>query len=73
MWLEYNRRLRAVVAAVTDAQLAMGPGPDRWPMWATIGHTAWVIQGICAHDVYCCAELNEQLGIAWLLPIDFWN
>jgi DinB superfamily len=47
MWPQYNRRLREVVAAMTEAQLAIpvvghGPTPsdERWPIWATIGHTA---------------------------------
>jgi len=40
MWPQYNRRLREGVAAMTDAQLAIRPAPDRWPMWATVGHTA---------------------------------
>ena len=39
-WPEYNRRLRDVVASLTDEQLAMKPSPDRWPLWATVGHTA---------------------------------
>ena len=39
-WPEYNRRLRDVVAAMTDEQLAMRPSPERWPIWATVGHTA---------------------------------
>jgi hypothetical protein len=40
MWPEYNRRFRDVVAALTDEQLALRPSPDRWPLWATVGHTA---------------------------------
>jgi hypothetical protein len=40
MWPEYSRRLRDVVAAMTDEQLAIRPSPERWPIWATIGHTA---------------------------------
>jgi uncharacterized damage-inducible protein DinB len=47
MWPQYNQRLRDVVAAMTDEQLAMrqlghgpGPSPERWPIWATVGHTA---------------------------------
>lgn len=40
MWPEYNRRLRDIVAAMSDEQLAMRPSPDRWPMWATVGHVA---------------------------------
>lgn len=39
-WPDYNRRLRDVVAAMTDEQLATRPSPDRWPLWATVGHTA---------------------------------
>jgi len=39
-WPEYNRRLRDIVAAMTDLQLAMRPSPERWPLWATVGHTA---------------------------------
>jgi uncharacterized damage-inducible protein DinB len=39
-WPEYHGRLRDVVAALTDEQLAIQPSPDRWPLWATVGHTA---------------------------------
>jgi uncharacterized damage-inducible protein DinB len=40
MWPAYNRRLRDVVSTLTEAQLAIRPAPDRWPIWATIGHAA---------------------------------
>jgi uncharacterized damage-inducible protein DinB len=40
MWPQYNRRLREVIAAMTTEQLAVKPGPERWPIWATVGHTA---------------------------------
>ena len=39
-WPTYNRRFRDVVAAMTDEQLAIRPSPERWPLWATVGHTA---------------------------------
>jgi hypothetical protein len=39
-WLDYNRALRDVVATLTDEQLAMRPTPERWPLWATVGHAA---------------------------------
>jgi len=39
-WPQYNQRLRDIVAGLTDEQLALRPTPDRWPIWATIGHTA---------------------------------
>lgn len=39
-WPRYNRAIRDVVAGLTDEQLAMRPSPERWPIWATIGHLA---------------------------------
>ena len=39
-WPDYDRALCDVVAGLTDEQLAMTPSPDRWPMWATVGHLA---------------------------------
>jgi len=37
-WPRQARRLRDAVAALGDEQLAIVPGPGRWPLWATIGH-----------------------------------
>jgi len=37
-WPWYNRQLRDVVAALTEEQLALRPSPERWPLWATVGH-----------------------------------
>lgn len=42
MWPQYNRRLREVIAAMSDQQLAIRPSPERPPVWATVGHTAGV-------------------------------
>jgi hypothetical protein len=39
-WPDYNKRFRDVVAELTKEQLAIHPSPDRWPIWATVGHTA---------------------------------
>jgi hypothetical protein len=39
-WPEYNGRLRDAVSVLTEEQLAFAPGPDRWPIWASIGHVA---------------------------------
>ena len=39
-WPQYNGRLRDAVAGLTAEQLAIQPSPERWPIWATIGHTA---------------------------------
>ena len=49
MWPQYNRRLREVVGGMTDEQLAIRSGPDRYPIWAVVGHTAGVrVYWICA-------------------------
>lgn len=48
MWPEYSRRLRDVVAVLTAEQLAIQPRPERWPIWATIGHLACQrVSGLC--------------------------
>lgn len=39
-WPQYNRRLTEVVGAMSDAELAIRPSPEGWPIWATVGHTA---------------------------------
>jgi uncharacterized damage-inducible protein DinB len=39
-WPLVNRRLRDVVASLSDDQLVLQPSPDRWPVWATVGHLA---------------------------------
>jgi hypothetical protein len=39
-WPDYHRSLRDVVAGLTEAQLALTPSPERWPLWATVGHAA---------------------------------
>jgi hypothetical protein len=39
-WPDYNRALRDVVQGLTAEQLAIQPSPDRWPLWATVGHLA---------------------------------
>ena len=40
LWPQVNLRLRDVIGAMTDEELAMRPAPERWPIWATVGHTA---------------------------------
>ena len=39
-WPDLNARLRDRVAGLDEAELAIVPGPGRWPLWATIGHLA---------------------------------
>jgi hypothetical protein len=52
-WPEYDRRLREVVASLTDAQLAIRPSPERWPLWASIGHVA------CQRVFWLCDVAGE--------------
>ncbi len=42
MWPQYARRLREVVAGMTDEQLAIRPSTGGSPIWATVGHIAGV-------------------------------
>ena len=63
MWPQYNRRIRDLVADMTDEQLAILPAPDLLPLWATVSHTA-------AMRVYwLCAVVGEP-GIE---STPFWN
>jgi uncharacterized damage-inducible protein DinB len=52
-WPQYDRRLTEVVVAMTDEQLAIRPSPSRWPIWATVGHTA------AARVYWLCGILHE--------------
>lgn len=40
VWPTYNRILTELVGSLTPDQLAIRPSPERWPLWATIGHLA---------------------------------
>jgi uncharacterized damage-inducible protein DinB len=53
VWPLYNRRLREVVGALSDEQLALRPSPERWPIWATVGHTA------CQRVFWLCVFAGE--------------
>jgi uncharacterized damage-inducible protein DinB len=39
-WPDYQRALVVAVSGLGDEQLAARPGPERWPLWATVGHLA---------------------------------
>jgi uncharacterized damage-inducible protein DinB len=53
LWPRVNRRLRDAVATLTDEQLAIRPSPERWPLWATVGHTA------CQRVSWLCGFAGE--------------
>jgi uncharacterized damage-inducible protein DinB len=52
-WPQYNRRIAEVIGAMTDEQLAIRPSPERWPIWATVAHTAG------ARNYWLCGVLKE--------------
>lgn len=41
-WPQYNRRLIEVVRPMTADQLSIRSAPDRMPIWAVVGHTAFM-------------------------------
>jgi len=53
MWPQYQRRLRGAIAAMTEEQLAIQPSPERWPLWATVGHLA------CQRVFWLCVFAGE--------------
>jgi uncharacterized damage-inducible protein DinB len=52
-WPQYNRRMTEVVGAMSEEQLAVQPSAERWPIWATVGHTA------AARTYWLCGVLGE--------------
>jgi uncharacterized damage-inducible protein DinB len=52
-WPQYNRRLTEVVGAMSAEELAIRSSPERWPIWATVGHTAG------ARVYWLCGVLGE--------------
>jgi len=70
MWPQYNRRLVEVVAAMSPEQLAVRPAPDRWPIWATVAHTAGGrVYWLCAVAGEPGAEMtpfpDAHSGVGW--------
>src|ERR1700674_5321342 len=73
MWPQYDRRVREVIGAMTDEELAIRPSPERWPIWATVGHTAGT------RVYWLCAVLGEagagatpfpDTGVGWEDDLD---
>jgi uncharacterized damage-inducible protein DinB len=54
MWPRYQERLRDAIARMTDEQLAIQPTPERWPLWATVGHLA------CQRVFWLCVFAGES-------------
>jgi uncharacterized damage-inducible protein DinB len=53
MWPQYQQRLRDAIATMTEGQLAIQPSPERWPLWATLGHLA------CQRVFWLCVFAGE--------------
>jgi uncharacterized damage-inducible protein DinB len=62
LWPVVNRRLRDAVATLTDEQLAIRPSPERWPLWATVGHAA------CQRVSWLCGFADEPGAAATPFP-----
>ncbi len=70
-WPTFNRRLRDVVAGMTAEQLAIQPAPDRWPLWATVGHLACQrVFWLCDYAGEPGAETTRFTNAGWDCPGD---
>lgn len=70
-WADQNRRLRERVATLTEEQLALQPAPDRWPLWASIGHLACQrVFGLCDVAGAPGAPESPFPNAAWNCPGD---
>jgi uncharacterized damage-inducible protein DinB len=74
MWPQYNRRLRDVIAGMSAEQLAVRPSPDRWPVWATVAHTAavrvyWLCQVIGEPGAET-TPFGDPAGFGWEDDLD---
>jgi len=70
-WPMVNQRLRSVVESLTDEQLLLKPSPDRWPMWATVGHLACQrVFALCDFAGEPGAEATPFPNAAWDCPGD---
>lgn len=68
-WPVVNRRLREAVGGLTAEQLALRPAPDRWPLWAAVGHAA------CQRVFWLCdfagepgADTTRFTNAGWSCP-----
>ncbi len=61
-WPRYNRQLRDAVSGLTVSQLGIRPAADRWPIWASVGHTA------CQRVSWLCGFAGESGAAATPFP-----
>jgi len=74
-WDTYNERIVEVVRELSAEQLRIRPAPDRWPIWATVGHTAgmrvyWLC-GVLGEPGAEATPFTDPLsGIGWEDDLD---
>ena len=69
-WHIYNERIVEVVRDLSPEGLMVRPAPERWPIWATVGHTAGMrVYWLCGVFGEPGAERtpfpNARSGIGW--------
>lgn len=75
MWPQYDRRLREIVAAMTDEQLAIRPSPEGLPIWAVVGHTAamrvyWLCEIVGEDGAHTTPFFTDAGTIDWADDLD---
>ena len=61
-WHTYNERITEVVRDLSAGDLEVRPAPERWPIWATVGHMAGV------RVYWLCGVLGEPGAEATPFP-----
>jgi hypothetical protein len=70
-WPMFNGRLRDRVASLTDEQVVLQSAPDRWPVWAIVGHLACQrVFGLCDVGGEPGAETTPFPNAAYNCPGD---
>jgi len=68
-WETYNQRIVEVIRTLSAEELAVRPVPDRWPVWATVGHTASMrVYWLCSMFQEPGADstpFTDPSGIGW--------
>lgn len=74
-WEQYNQRIVDVVRDMTAEQLALRPHPERWPIWATVGHTAgarvyWLCSVFGEPGLEATPFTDPASGVGWEDELD---
>jgi uncharacterized damage-inducible protein DinB len=74
-WQIYNERIVEVIRDLSTEEVQARPAPDRWPIWATVGHTAGVrvywLCGVFGEPGADTTPFSDPLsGIGWEDDLD---